>query len=109
MSEPKNPLVFPTGDHNNIQPQDGITLRDYFAAKAMQAFLSQCVTENENLSNPDGRKLEDWVASDAYLIADGMLAARSRSDFTKDCKCGDESTGAMWCCNICGHPKTSDK
>lgn len=47
----------------------GMTLRDFFAAKAMQATLSS-ITEF-----PD----ETWrigVALDAYLMADAMLAAR---------------------------------
>lgn len=47
----------------------GVTLRDYFAAKAMQVALSQCN------SFPD----EGWrigVAMDAYAMADAMLKAR---------------------------------
>lgn len=49
--------------------QGGMTLRDYFAAKAMQALLPT-VTEF-----PD----EHWrvgVALDAYQMADAMLKAR---------------------------------
>lgn len=48
---------------------DGMTLRDYFAAKAMQSLLT---TIDEF---PDER----WragVAMDAYMMADAMLAAR---------------------------------
>lgn len=47
----------------------GMTLRDYFAAKAMQVNLAQCN------SFPD----ESWrhgVALDAYKMADAMMAAR---------------------------------
>jgi hypothetical protein len=44
-------------------------LRDYFAAKAMQAFMAQPL--------PEGRAwLKDVVAKDAYLMADVMLEAR---------------------------------
>jgi len=46
--------------------QDGMTLRDYFAAKAMQGLLSD--------SNVRGRK--DEFAARAYAMADAMLKAR---------------------------------
>lgn len=48
--------------------QEGMTLRDYFAAKAMQ---SQVVAV-------DGMEGEDWnhFASCAYEVADAMLKAR---------------------------------
>ena len=51
---------------------DGMTLRDYFAAKAMQAFLS---------TYPKGvvtSPLED-VAADAYEVANAMLKAREEA------------------------------
>ena len=44
--------------------QSGMTLRDYFAAKAMQALLAR-----RPLSGGE-------VAGDAYIIADTMLKAR---------------------------------
>lgn len=47
--------------------QAGMTLRDYFAAKAMQAFCSR----------PDSDIWEaDEIAADAYSQADAMLKAR---------------------------------
>jgi hypothetical protein len=46
--------------------QNGMTLRDYFAAKAMQAILS-----DQNYSSPD-----DKLAEASYWIADAMLKAR---------------------------------
>ena len=51
------------------EPVDGMSPRDYFAAKAMQSLLT---TIDEF---PD----EHWrtgVATDAYSMADAMLAAR---------------------------------
>ena len=47
----------------------GMSLRDYFAAKAMQGFVS---------SHPDGGITCDLsdVAEDAYAMADAMLKAR---------------------------------
>jgi len=50
----------------------GMSLRDYFAAKAMQAFLS---------TYPKGvvtSPLED-VAADAYEVANAMLKAREQA------------------------------
>jgi hypothetical protein len=44
----------------------GMTLRDYFAAKAMQGFLS-----DPQLDQPN-----QWYAETAYKIADAMLEAR---------------------------------
>lgn len=55
--------AFPSDE--NINTRDGMTLRDYFAAKAMQAWLV-------GVENP---KIEGCVKS-AYEIADAMLAAR---------------------------------
>jgi hypothetical protein len=47
----------------------GMTLRDYFAAKAMQAFL-----RNEKPQNTD-EPPSTW-AEDAYVFADAMMKAR---------------------------------
>lgn len=46
-------------------PSEGMTLRDYFAAKAMQAFLT-----------PGGSHEYKREAEDAYKMADAMLKAR---------------------------------
>ena len=44
---------------------DGMDLRDYFAAKAMQGFQQEWVYDNS-----------DEIASKAYALADAMLKAR---------------------------------
>ena len=46
--------------------EQGMSLRDYFAAKAMQGMLS----------NPDSDGTEDQFAGWAYQSADAMLKAR---------------------------------
>ncbi|HDS4423412.1 TPA: hypothetical protein QHX13_004578 [Enterobacter cloacae] len=46
-----------------------MTLRDYFAAKAMQA----------RLSNPQWIASDERTALDAYQVADAMLRAREAS------------------------------
>ena len=48
-------------------PNQGMTLRDYFAAKAMQAFLTRETRFSENLL---------MYAGAAYDVADAMLKAR---------------------------------
>lgn len=51
------------------RPENGMTLRDYFAAKAVQGF---CQAEyGERLT------AATW-AKDAYEVADAMLAERSK-------------------------------
>jgi hypothetical protein len=47
--------------------ESGMTLRDYFAAKAMQAIIT-----NHKLEDCD----DEVVASNAYQLADFMLEAR---------------------------------
>jgi hypothetical protein len=46
----------------------GMTLRDYFAAKAMQGMLAH------EYSRP--LRIEDLYACDAYIMADAMLKTR---------------------------------
>ncbi len=48
---------------------EGMTLRDYFAAKAMQGILAGTLL-------PDAVWLQDEVAENAYNMADAMLKAR---------------------------------
>lgn len=51
----------------------GMTLRDYFAAKAMQGILAN-PGQLDSL-NADAIK---WVTNDSYRMADAMLAARGQ-------------------------------
>lgn len=58
--------AFPGVDYANQfgkKNPEGMTLRDYFAAKALQGILFEGLTENE-------------TARHAYELADAMLAAR---------------------------------
>jgi hypothetical protein len=48
---------------------DGMTLRDYLAAKAMQGILTATLTPNTVWS-------QDEAAETAYNVADAMLKAR---------------------------------
>jgi hypothetical protein len=64
--------AFPAFEHHAGYGQmlavGGMTLRDYFAAKAMQGFMA-------NKSNPMHYQPEE-DAQWAYMIADAMLKAR---------------------------------
>ena len=68
------------GDFN---PQTGMTLRDYFAAKAMQSILQDydpaILFDAEELAKPLGiPSTSSLIAEDAYLMADAMLKARKK-------------------------------
>ncbi|NEG99720.1 hypothetical protein GQQ22_13420 [Pantoea agglomerans] len=56
--------------HGNVLPyqEDGMTMRDYFAAKAMQGELASGTASN----------YLDNIASRSYAIADAMLRARGQ-------------------------------
>ena len=64
--------AFPvTTDHGSVYALPGMTLRDYFAAKAMQGFMASAdaaLIGTINLPN---------LAYNSYAIADSMLAQRS--------------------------------
>jgi hypothetical protein len=62
--------AFPvTTDHGSVYPLPGMTLRDYFAAAALQGSLAQ---------GPDHNPPSAW-AYDAYKYADAMLAERAKT------------------------------
>ena len=63
--------AFPTS--NGGSPDDGMTLRDYFAAKAMQGDIAGL---SRHLHQYDGNELR-IKAEAAYLMADAMLKARN--------------------------------
>lgn len=64
--------AFPTeaaNHYSGIAASPGMTLRDYFAAKAIQAFFTDCDMSWGNESLAIG-------AEAAYRLADAMLKAR---------------------------------
>ena len=66
---PAFPLVEPAGEMCSVSP--GMSLRDYFAAKAMQA----CPMPQGHMH--DVPEVYARIASHAYKMADAMLKARS--------------------------------
>lgn len=55
------------------QGYEGLTVRDYFAAKAMQGWLA---SYPESEQHPVANHRENMVAELSYLMADAMLKAR---------------------------------
>lgn len=65
----KEAMAFPGSGSAN----DGMQLRDYLAAKAMQGILA-----NHHMIDNVTRDSAIWVAREAYQIADAMIAARGQ-------------------------------
>jgi hypothetical protein len=57
-------------EHNPVER--GMELRDYFAAKAMQAII----TNSDRFSNHI-EEIDKWVGNYAYTVADAMMEARN--------------------------------
>ena len=66
---PAQPILHMPGGATMMTTQGGMTLRDYFAAKALQGFagLKQAPTYKDEY---------EMLASTAYRMADAMLEAR---------------------------------
>jgi hypothetical protein len=67
MSDNTGGPAFPTS--NGGSPDEGMTLRDYFAAQAMLGYMG-----------PDYDMGPETRAREAYRLADAMLEARERYD-----------------------------
>lgn len=68
MSKDNTTPAFPTlEEHGFNSGMPGMTLRDYFAAKAMQGQVAS-----------EGEATAEDMASWAYLMADAMLAERAK-------------------------------
>ena len=68
--------AFPRPHSGSTQyAQEGMSLRDYFAAKAMQAMLS-----NPKLQPYIVKNGQSWIEESAYGWADGMMKARENRE-----------------------------
>ncbi len=67
--------AFPVPNSANMNREEGMTLRDYFAAKAMAGMVAGDAAQQTMFS--DGYTA--LLARQSYEIADAMLAARSAS------------------------------
>ena len=66
-------FAFACVDGQNKYLQEGMTLRDYFAAAALQGILA-------GRSPETARFTDDGIVSGAYRMADAMLSARQRKE-----------------------------
>ena len=63
--------AFPAMHYDLADNEHGLTMRDYFAAKAMQNFLSTVGWNSD-------QKWFDEIAVGAYRMADAMMEAREK-------------------------------
>jgi hypothetical protein len=74
--------AFPTAaDNGHSENQDGMDLRDYFAAKAMVAILAEEMRTYKALEFTDnGEEIPStdlkWISHRAYYMADAMMESR---------------------------------
>ena len=79
MSEPINdggpayPVEFFVGECR-AQNSTGMSLRDYFAAKALSGLATKKIPDEDSTAKAD----MTLMAKDAYYIADAMLSERSK-------------------------------
>lgn len=59
-----------------IEEQRGMTLRDYFAAVALQGLCAGFCSQDRNWPRDDEPEGYDVASGHAYLMADAMLKAR---------------------------------
>ena len=69
--------AFPNEGFNGWgEPFEGMSLRDYFAAKAMHAFLVCPLPSKETAEKFKGFTVAEFISTRAYEMADEMLKAR---------------------------------
>ena len=83
----ENPSAFPTIQSNEYAGQilatEGMTLRDYLAAKIVNGITSGNMWSSMMSDYPNCRRVksqtrEEYVAMQSYKIADAMLKERSK-------------------------------
>jgi len=71
---PAFPMIRDMRFNSEWDLEDGMTLRDYFAAKALQALLSSCdLTKHGYTTELDRR------AAQSYMMADAMIKAKNQT------------------------------
>ncbi len=71
MSKETGGPAFPANHFDLAKSEHGMTLRDYFAAKAMQGMLA-----NPKLQEQILKVGQSWIEESAYAMADAMLKVR---------------------------------
>jgi hypothetical protein len=75
MSDKTSGPAFPVADDASDMP--GMTLRDYFAAKAMPATMAE-FEDGWKQHAYESETFLQWAAERAYAMADAMLKARQK-------------------------------
>lgn len=75
MSDKNGGPAFPNESHLYSEQRLGMSLRDYFAAKAMQPVIGYLI-ENGGAENPEDAAV---IAQISYTMADAMLAERAKT------------------------------
>lgn len=71
---PAFPIPLQSGQSwQGMAPCDGMTLRDYFAAKAMTAVIADWLNSGDIFQDAD---IAEVIARDCYIVSDAMLKAR---------------------------------
>ena len=77
--KPINPLAFPVHTEFQYPYSEGMTLRDYFAAKAVGSIISKYTMYSTSGINWDSKDAEPGVIAEyAYKMADAMLREREK-------------------------------
>ena len=76
MTNNNGGTAFPVAGSEHNYPIDGMTLRDFFAAKALSGWLA---SYPESCTHPIVAGNADEVAKHSYMLADAMLRAREAS------------------------------
>lgn len=62
-----------------LQECEGMSLRDYFAAKALQGLIAGVIGGDRKISTTDDKPVtEEALVQQAYFFADAMLAERAK-------------------------------
>jgi len=67
------PTTYRNYDESISHDCSGMDLRDYFAAKAMQAIIGK--SDDRSL---DIGEIDNWIGDYAYVVADAMMEARDK-------------------------------
>jgi len=76
MSDKTGGPAFPATNHHGHK-LEGMTLRDYFAAKAMPATMAE-FDDGWKQHAYESETFLQWAAERAYAMADAMLKAREK-------------------------------
>lgn len=74
--------AFPFADERVRVINEGMSLRDYFAAAALTGFFANSSTWMPGKVPDDPQSVADASAMFAYMTADAMLAARQKGQTT---------------------------